>query len=81
MRAICHAEGARSYLNPAGGRALYDAAEFLADGLALRFCAMGPLRYAQPAPAFVPNLSVIDALMHCPPAEVVRLFGGATLSA
>lgn len=81
VRAVCRAEGARSYLNPAGGRALYEAADFAADGLVLRFAAMPPLRYAQRAPVFVPHLSIIDVLMHCTPAEVVALLGRVELSA
>lgn len=79
VRALCRAEGARSYVNPAGGRALYDAADFARDGLALRFCTMRPLGYAQRAPAFVPNLSIIDVLMHCPPAQVVELLDACDL--
>jgi len=79
VRALCLAEGAHTYVNPAGGRALYDAADFEGDGLALRFCSMRPLSYAQRAPAFVPNLSIIDVLMHCPPAQVVGLLDACEL--
>jgi hypothetical protein len=79
VRAICLAEGAETYVNPAGGRALYDADDFVRDGLALRFCAMRPLVYGQRAPAFVPNLSIIDVLMHCPPAQVVELLDACEL--
>jgi WbqC-like protein family len=73
VRAVCRAEGANTYVNPAGGRALYDAAPFQQDGMALRFCAMRAVRYPQAAPSFVPNLSMLDVLMHCPPAQVVEL--------
>lgn len=81
VRAVCRAEGAATYLNPAGGRALYEAADFAADHLALRFCAMRPgLRYPQPAPVFVPNLSMLDLLMHCPPEQVTSLLRACELS-
>lgn len=81
VRALCHAEAARTYVNPAGGRALYDAEEFRRDGLELRFCAMGAVRYAQAARDFVPHLSIIDVLMHCPPAQVVALLDACELQA
>jgi hypothetical protein len=82
VRAVCHAEGASTYVNPAGGRALYDATDFARDGLALRFCAMKPdVRYAQRAPAFVPNLSMLDVLMHCPRQQVVDLLDACELQA
>lgn len=81
VRAVCRAEDATIYINPAGGRALYDAADFERDGLVLRFCSMRPVRYAQRAAAFVPNLSMLDVLMHCPPAQVVELLGACDLGA
>lgn len=79
VRALCLAEGAATYVNPAGGRALYDAADFVRDGLGLRFCTMRPLQYPQRAPAFVPSLSIIDVLMHCAPAQVVELLDACDL--
>jgi hypothetical protein len=79
VRAICRAEGASTYVNPAGGRTLYDAEDFARDGLALRFCAMQPVAYDQRAPVFVPNLSIIDVLMHCPRAQVVELLDACEL--
>lgn len=81
VRALCRAEGAQTYVNPSGGRALYDAAVFARDGLQLRFCAMRPLQYAQRAPSFVANLSMVDVLMHCAPAQVVELLDACDLQA
>jgi hypothetical protein len=68
---LCRQVGATAYINPPGGRALYDAASFDAAGIALNFIAPRQSPYAQPAPSFVPNLSIIDLLMHLPP-EIVR---------
>lgn len=82
VRAVCQAEGAATYVNPAGGRALYDAADFQRDGLALRFCSMRPgVSYPQPGGAFVPHLSMLDVLMHCPPAQVAELLDACDLAA
>ncbi len=39
MRTAARAAGATRYLNAPGGRALYDAGEFAAEGLALEFLA------------------------------------------
>lgn len=72
---------ARSYVNPAGGRALYAPEAFSAAGVALHFIKTLPLSYAQGAPAFVPNLSMIDLLMHCAPAQIVALLGCCELEA
>lgn len=79
VRAVCRAEGATTYINPTGGRALYDAADFERDGMALRFCAMRPVQYPQPSPAFVPFLSMLDVLMHCPREQVIALLDDCDL--
>jgi hypothetical protein len=81
VRAVCCAEGATTYINPTGGRALYDAADFERDGMALRFCAMRPVQYPQAAPAFVPFLSMLDVLMHCPREQVIALLDECDLAA
>lgn len=60
---ICRIETASEYLNLPGGRALYEAERFAALGIDLRFLEMGPVRYAQFACDFVPNLSMLDVLM------------------
>lgn len=60
---ICRREGARTYVNLPGGRALYDAAAFGAAGVALRFVQPQPLQYPQTMPGFAPGLSIIDTLM------------------
>jgi hypothetical protein len=74
LMAITRACGARRYVNAPGGAVLYTPAEFAAGGVELRF--VQPLLTPYPqhgAGAFVPGLSVIDALMACTPAEVGRL--------
>ena len=67
---LCERERATMYVNAAGGRALYEPSAFAHAGLELRFLASEAQPYAQGRDAFVPNLSMIDVLMHCEPREV-----------
>jgi hypothetical protein len=66
---ICSREGATIYINPAGGQHLYDPCAFRACGIDLRFIVMRCNPYRQRAKAFVPDLSIIDALMEIGPIE------------
>lgn len=68
--ALCQQQGADEYINPAGGRELYRTADFEERGISLHFMAAESIDYEQFAPPFVPNLSVIDALMFCTPAQI-----------
>jgi hypothetical protein len=70
--AITKAEGAQCYINAPGGRELYSAEPFVAQGLQLRFVQPQLTPYPQGGTDhFVPGLSIIDVLMHNP-AERVR---------
>jgi hypothetical protein len=60
---ICDREGATSYVNAPGGQALYDTASFANANIDLRFLSGQISPYPQRAAEFVPNLSIIDALM------------------
>lgn len=60
---ICRREGADSYFNLPGGRALYDAHAFAEQGIGLNFIAPVLAPYAQRAAEFIPGLSIIDVLM------------------
>ena len=60
--AICRAVGARVYVNMAGGRALYDPAEFAADGISFGFLEPSFPPYDQGPSPFVPGLSILDLL-------------------
>ena len=70
---ICKSLGATSYLNPSGGRALYDKKRFSELGIDLRFLETMPFEYAQFSEPFVPNLSIIDVMMFNPPNIVHEL--------
>ena len=67
---ICKREEATTYINLRGGQALYDAIAFSGAGIDLRFIAMHPLPYQQRTAGFVPDLSIIDALMEIGPVDI-----------
>jgi hypothetical protein len=77
---MCRALGATHYVNSAGGRALYDKAWFAQRGITLSFLDMQPFAYPQRAPAFVPNLSMIDVLMWCSREEARAALGRYVLA-
>lgn len=60
---ICEHLKASSYVNPAGGRALFDPKQFEALGVDLRFAEFSDLSYPTPGYDFEPGLSILDALM------------------
>lgn len=63
--ATCNAIGARSYINPPGGRALYTAELFKKSNLRLYFLNPEICPYPQiNTEVFVPNLSIIDMIMN-----------------
>ena len=65
--ALCEAFGADTYVNAPGGVSLYDRDMFAARGIDLKFVRPLPFEYPQfSGGAFVPWLSIIDMLMHCP---------------
>jgi len=61
--ALCRRLGATTYLNAAGGTALYDETSFRDAGISLRFLRPALLPYRQFADPFVPGLSILDAMM------------------
>ena len=67
---ICIHDEATTYINPQGGRALYDAEAFRRAGVDLRFICMRTLPYKQRSDGFVPSLSVIDTLMEIGPVKI-----------
>ena len=71
--AMCETLGASEYVNPIGGVELYDDAAFTTRGIRLLFHRMHPVSYPQGNFPFVPNLSMIDVLMHNDPGRVISL--------
>lgn len=77
--AIARALGATEYINPIGGRDLFDPAEFAASGITLAFLDQ-PLFSYDPAPyRFEPSLSILDVLMWSSPTEVREGMAAARL--
>lgn len=70
--ALCHQFSANCYINAPGGRKLYAKQNFAEKGIDLKFVDLLPLEYSQGAEEFVPNLSIIDMLMHCSPNLVIE---------
>lgn len=77
---ICRSFGSNTYVNSVGGKKLYSKGSFAAKGCDLLFIEMKDVRYRQRARDFIPNLSIIDALMHCPPDEVRSLLDSYVLA-
>lgn len=61
--AICKAVGCSEYLNPIGGLELYEPDAFRSSGIQLFFQRVQPIEYRQFDNLFVPNLSILDAIM------------------
>lgn len=79
---VCNALGATGYVNPAGGRALFDPATFARIGVTLEFADVAEFSY-DPAPfCYEPHLSIVDVLLWNAPERVAdALRGNLTLEA
>lgn len=71
--ALCSALNATTYINPPGGRDLYDTKEFSLNGLDLRFLQPNIVEYPQFGGQFIPWLSIIDVVMFNDVKETNRL--------
>jgi WbqC-like protein family len=63
---------ANIYVNPVGGRELFDRAEFTRQGVALQFLDFKPFIYDTPGYKFEENLSMLDVLMGNSPDAIVQ---------
>jgi hypothetical protein len=77
---ISSALGASEYVNPPGGRDLFDNRKFQERGIDLQFLTLSQHLYDQKRPEFIFGLSVIDALMFNTPEAVRQLVGTYELS-
>lgn len=68
--AISRQLGASFYLNPPGGRGLFDPQDFARYGIRLAFLQFDEFRYDTGPYAFEPGLSVLDVLMWNSPQQV-----------
>ncbi len=69
--AICQVLGADTYVNPPGGKELYNKADFARHGITLQFLQPNLTEYLQFGDVFVPWLSIIDVAL-CNASEQVR---------
>ena len=69
---ICSQLGAASYLNPAGGHDLFDAAAFERRGISLQFGQSNEFIYNTSPYQYEPGLSILDVLMWNPPDVVAE---------
>jgi hypothetical protein len=67
---ICTLEKADKYINSYGGVALYSSNDFKRMGVELLFLQSFSREYQQFDNEFIPNLSVIDIMMHVPLDEI-----------
>ncbi|WKN45143.1 WbqC family protein [Tunicatimonas pelagia] len=70
---ICQLQQASAYVNPIGGKELYEHEAFQQNNLQLSFLQSLDITYSQSAPTFIANLSIIDVLMHCSVPEIKKL--------
>ncbi len=76
---ICHKLHADTYYNAIGGQELYDKQYFKEHGVDLHFVQTNSFEYPQNSRTFVPNLSIIDVLMHNGKESTRRLLNEYTL--
>jgi hypothetical protein len=67
---ICRKEQANMYLNPIGGRELYDKETFKKNKIELSFIRSKTIKYKQFNDEFIPFLSIIDILMFNDKSEI-----------
>ena len=70
--AICAGLGATGYVNPIGGRDLFDVRDFERCGVELGFLAARPFAYRTGRVGFEPGLSILDVLMWNEPGAVLE---------
>jgi hypothetical protein len=68
---ICLKENASLYINPIGGRLLYNKNYFQEKNILLNFINTRPYSYNQNSEIFVPYLSIMDTMMYCSPEEIM----------
>jgi WbqC-like protein family len=78
--AITEAVGANAYINPIGGRHLFDPAAFRRRHIELSFLEMPPFTYDTRPYHFEPQLSILDVLMWNSPEAVRRALRTATVT-
>ncbi len=76
---ICRRELATAYVNPIGGKDLYEKELFLCKGINLYFLNPKFEIYPQKSKEFIPGLSIIDILMNCSIEQITEMLGQYSL--
>lgn len=77
---ISKAMHAEEYINPPGGKALFDKNKFDNAGIKLTFLENNFSQYNQKKSAFISGLSIIDVMMFNSPKETVKMIEDISLS-
>ena len=72
---MCHRLSADTYINPIGGRAIYNAKEFEKQRIKLRFINTGDIQYKQFGDTFVEKLSILDVIMFNSKDDIQKMLG------
>lgn len=67
---ICKSEGYSEYVNPVGGRDLFDRQKYHAENVEIKFLETQSLAYTPKGYQYEKDLSILDALMWLPPADI-----------
>ena len=67
------------YINPIGGKELYDVGEFARQNITLRFINTEDIVYQQFGEPFVEKLSILDVIMFNSKDEIREMLGKYTL--
>jgi hypothetical protein len=70
VMALCKELGATKYINPIGGKALYDANEFSDNKIELAFLKSKDIVYQQEKEHFIPDLTILDVMMFNSPDTI-----------
>ena len=76
---ICAKLDADVYINPSGGKDLYNQSTFEEKGIKLKFIEPGITEYKQLTSEFVPGLSIVDVMMFNSPSNVKEMLNNYEL--
>lgn len=69
---ICHQLGATEYVNPIGGKDIFDVKNFQDRGVKLIFSEFNEFEYPTGQYSYEPHLSILDVMMWNSPEEIVN---------
>jgi hypothetical protein len=69
---ICESQGYSKYINPVGGRNIFDLQKYHAASIEVKFLETQSLVYTPKGYQFEKDLSILDALMWLPPIEIKK---------